>query len=78
MADYRDPKVTTTRGSTGRGMGTWIGIVIAALIIIALIWWWWGAGYDQTAVVAPTTGTVTEQPATTQEPATVPAAPAQQ
>ncbi len=76
MADYRDPKVTTTQSRSNRGMGTWIGIVIAALILIALIWWWWGGSYDAD-VVAPTTGTVTEQPVT-EEPATVPAQPAQQ
>jgi hypothetical protein len=77
MADYRDPKVTTTGSARSRGMSTWIGIVIAALVIIALIWWWWGAGVDET-VVAPTTGTVTEQPVTEEPATTAPAQPAQQ
>lgn len=71
MADYRDPKVTTT-GKTDSGMSKWIGIAIAALVVIGLIWWWMSAD-DDTAIVAPTTeGTVTEQPATIEEPATAP------
>jgi len=73
MADYRDPKVTTT-DSRKRGMTTWIGVAVAAIVILALIWWW-SAG-DEPEVVEPvapaTEGTATEEPATT-EPATPPA-----
>jgi hypothetical protein len=86
MADYRDPKVTTSTGSTGRSTGTWVGIAIAVLVLLALLWWLFGAA-DDADVVAPTTGTVTEEPATTTETAPVtpvdpattePTAPAQQ
>ena len=55
MADYRDPKVTTTTtqktGARG-GMGRWIGILVAVIVILLLIAWWWGGfgGYEEAAV----------------------------
>jgi hypothetical protein len=76
MADYRDPKVTTTTGAK-KDSGKWIGIAVAALVLLLLIAWFAGAfdGDVEPEAVAPATETpAAGAPATTDQPA----APAQQ
>jgi hypothetical protein len=80
MADYRDPKVTTTGTKRDSGTSKWIGIAVAVLVVLLLIAWWTGAfnGEVEPEAVAPATeAPVTETPAT-ETPATEPTAPAQQ
>jgi Na+-transporting methylmalonyl-CoA/oxaloacetate decarboxylase gamma subunit len=78
MADYRDPKVTTSGTKRDSGTGKWIGIALAVLVVLILIAWWTGAfngGDVEPEVVAPATETpATGAPATTEQPV----APAQQ
>jgi len=73
MADYRDPKVTTTGTKRDAGTGKWIGIAVAVIVVLLLIAWWAGAfnGADvEPEVVAPTTeAPATDTPATTTPPA---------
>ena len=59
MADYRDPKVTTT--GSKRDNKKWIGIAVAAVVVLLLIAWWVGA--FGTAEVEPVVeAPVTEEP----------------
>ena len=63
MAEYRDPKVTTTGTKQNGSAGKWIGLALAALVLLLLIAWWLGAfGSEEVepVVVVPTT----EAPAT--------------
>jgi hypothetical protein len=78
MADYRDPKVTTTTGAK-RDSGKWIGIAVAVLVLLLLIAWWAGAFNGAGDVAPEATAPTTEAPAAG-APATTdqPAAPAQQ
>jgi hypothetical protein len=84
MADYRDPKVTSTGTRRDGGTGKWIGIAVAVLVVLALIAWWGGAfngGEVEPEAMAPgaeaptTEGTATPPAEGTTE---QPAAPAQQ
>ncbi len=82
MADYRDPKVTTSSAREG-GAGKWIGIAVAVLVVLLLIAWWVGAfngaGDVEPEAVAPTTEVpATETPAPGAPATEQPAAPAQQ
>ena len=43
MADYRDPKVTTTNDKKGNSMGKWIGIILAVIVALLLLAWLFGA-----------------------------------
>jgi hypothetical protein len=36
MADYRDPKVTTTPGGSKM---KWLWIALAAIVVLLLLWW---------------------------------------
>ena len=65
MADYRDPKVTSTGTKRDSGTSKWIGIAVAVLVLLILIAWWTGAfnGADDVEPVAT-------PPATTEAPAT--------
>jgi hypothetical protein len=87
MADYRDPKVTTT--GKKQDTGKWIGIAVAVLVVLLLIAWWAGAfnGAEEVepVVETPTTEAPATPPATegttppaTEGTTTEPAAPAQQ
>jgi hypothetical protein len=68
MADYRDPKVTTTGTKRDSNTGKWIGIAVAALVVLLLIAWWAGA-FNGTEIEPVTTAPTTETPATTTPPA---------
>ncbi|MBM9595302.1 hypothetical protein [Roseitranquillus sediminis] len=56
MADYRDPKVTTTRKS---GASRWIWIALAVLVVLLLLWWLFTPSADPVA----TDAVVGEEPA---------------
>lgn len=85
MADYRDPKVTTTGTRQDTGTTKWIGIAVAVIVVLLLIAWWAGAfngggevepeATAPTTETAPATGTApaTETPTTEQPAATPPA-----
>ena len=63
MADYRDPKVTSTGKKSG-GMGRWLGIAAAVIILLLLLAWllgWFGG--QEVETVEPT---VIEEPAATE------------
>ncbi len=78
MAEYRDPKVTTTTArKKGASAGRWIAIFIGLVVIAMIIAWWWGgfgSADSDHAAVAPVPS-ATEGTATTGT-GTVPAVPA--
>jgi hypothetical protein len=78
MADYRDPKVTTTGTKRDANTGKWIGIAVAALVVLLLIAWWAGAFNGGAEVEPEATAPTTEAPATVTTPPAEGTAPAQQ
>jgi succinate dehydrogenase hydrophobic anchor subunit len=71
MADYRNPKVTTTTSGKA-GMSKWIWIAVAAIVALLLLWWLLAAG-DETAETGSPPDAVVVEPADPAEPATEPA-----
>ena len=71
MADYRDPKVTSTdKGKSGGGMARWLGIAAAVIILLLLLAWllgWFGGGEIETAEPAVIEGAEVVEGADTDE-----------
>jgi hypothetical protein len=50
MADYRDPKVTTTDKKNG-GMMRWVWIALAIILLLLILGWFFGAFDNEVAEV---------------------------
>ena len=57
MADYRDPKVTTTRDKGGK---KWLWIALAIIAALLLLWWLFSSGEDEVATEADPAAVVVE------------------
>lgn len=51
MADYRDPKVTTTDKKSSGGMMKWVWIALAIIALLLLLGWFFGAFDNDVAEV---------------------------
>lgn len=63
MADYRDPKVTTTDKKSGGAM-RWVWIALGIIVLLLLLGWLLGAFNNEVAEVetAPDAAVVVEEP----------------
>ena len=60
MANYRDPKVTTTHDRKKGGMGKWLAIAAAIIIALLLLWWLLGSGEEASVEPVPVEPVVEE------------------
>ena len=61
MAEYRDPKVTTTEGKKKNDMTKWIGIAVAVIVLLLLLGWILG-WFNNEAEVETIDPAVVEEP----------------
>ena len=61
MADYRDPKVTTTEGKKKNDMTKWIGIAVAVIVLLLLLAWILG-WFDNDTEIETAGPAVVEEP----------------